>query len=613
VRDALEARYEDELKYIRRLGVEFARERPKIADRLLLDRETGESEDPHVERLIEAFAFLTARIRLKLDDEFPEITDALLGVLYPHYLAPIPSMSLVQFELSPGQGHLTGGYTIPRHSRLYSREVRGLPCRFRTAYPVTLWPLELVSARYLTAPFGALVAPPPGAGETPALLRLELRTPANVKLSGLHLDRLRFFLNGDDLTTRTLYELIFNHVTHVVIRNGDPHGPVHIQDAACLHPVGFGRDESLLPCDARSFVGYQLLTEYFTFPTKFLFWDLTGLEPTCGEQYRDRLEVFLFLNRNVPEMESRIKTDTFRLGCCPIVNLFAQEADPIRLTQNRHEYLVIPDVRHPDALEVYSIDRVYSTNPQQRRTVEYQPFYSFRHASQEPEQQVYWYAQRRPSVRKGDSGTEMYLALADAAFDPRLPPTEVLSLQTTCTNRNLPGELRVAGGAAWQFQLEGQSPLKAIVPLVPPTATTRLPFAQNRWRLISHLALNHLSLTGGADGAAALREVLKLYDFADTKVSSQHIAGILDVRSRRAVAPLRDGLSQGFCRALEITIEFDEDKYAGSGVFLFAAVLERFLTLYASLNSATRLVARTKQSVHELKRWPFRAGERTLL
>jgi type VI secretion system protein ImpG len=274
---------------------------------------------------------------------------------------------------------------------------------------------------------------------------------------------------------------------------------------------------------------------------------------------------------------------------------------------------VVPDVRHPDAMEVYAIDRVFSTNPELRQTVEYRPFYSFRHTEEERANQVYWHARRRPSLRQGDSGTELYLALADADFNPRLPAAEVLSLETTCTNRNLPGELRVAGGASWQFQLEGQSPLKSIVPLVPPTITTRLPFAQNRWRLISHLGLNHLSITGAGDGAAALREILTLYDYGDSKVSAQHIAGIVGVNSRRVVAPVRDGVGHGFCRAVEITVEFDEDRYAGSGVFLFAAVLERFLTLYASLNSATRLVARTKQSASPLKRWPFRIGDRTLL
>lgn len=205
------------------------------------------------------------------------------------------------------------------------------------------------------------------------------------------------------------------------------------------------------------------------------------------------------------------------------------------------------------------------------------------------------------------------MSLADGEFNPRLPAANVLTLETTCSNRDLPGQLRAAGGESWQFQLEGQAPVRRIVPVVVPTSPARLPCEQNRWRLISHLALNHLSIVGEGDGAEALREILKLYDFANTKVSSQHIAGVLSVHSRRSVAPIRDGVGYGFCRGVEVTVEFDEDKFAGSGVFLFAAVLERFLGLYASLNSATRLIACTRQRPGELKRWPFRSGERTIV
>lgn len=613
-RNSFETQYENELNFIRRLGAEFARDRPKIADRLMMDRETGASEDPHVERLIEAFAFLAARIRVKLDDDFPEITDAMLGVLYPHYLAPVPSMGVVQFDLDPMQGQLSTGVTVERHSRLYSREVDGLPCRFQTCYPVTLWPFELASARYHTAPFRDIVSAPDRSSDSPAMLRLELRSGGAVPISKLKLDRLRFFLSGDDLTVRTLYELIFNHVTQVVFRAGNgPTDPAPIvQSADCLRMVGFERDEGLLPYNPRSFLGYRLLTEYFTFPNKFLFVDICGLDRLAGGTYRDRLEIYLFLDRNLPELETRVKTEMFRLGCSPIVNLFKQQADPIQLTQTRTEYMVVPDVRYSRAMEVYSIDRVHSTNLETQKTTEYQPFYALRHAQDASADPVYWYARRSASVRKGDAGTDMFLSLADVDFNPRLPAADVLMVETTCTNRDLPGQLRSSGGESWNFQLEGQAPVRRILPIVTPTSPARMPTDRNRWRLISHLALNQLSIVGEGDGADALKEILKLYDYANTKVSSQHIAGIIGVQGRRSVAPIRDGIGQGFCRGLEVTIEFDEDLYAGSGVFLFAAVLERFLALYASLNSATRLLARTRQRAGFLKRWPFRAGERSL-
>ncbi len=278
--DPLERQYENELTFVRQLGVEFARERPKIADRLLLDRTTGSSEDPHVERLIEAFAFLTARIRLKLDDEFPGIPESFLESLYPHYLAPIPSMGVIEFEVDPERCNLPEGHTIERGSNLQSRQIRGVACQYRTTTPVTLWPLQVLEGRYQTAPFGKDIVPPSKSLQSKALLRLQLTAAGGASLNSLELDSLRFFLSGDDTVVQRLYELIFNHVTQVVIR--DPDAPRHVQPivlpASSLRQVGFGRDEGMLPYGGRSFLGYRLLTEYFAFPHKFLFFDVSGLE-----------------------------------------------------------------------------------------------------------------------------------------------------------------------------------------------------------------------------------------------------------------------------------------------------------------------------------------------
>ncbi|OYV78867.1 MAG: hypothetical protein B7Z73_19390, partial [Planctomycetia bacterium 21-64-5] len=310
-RNPLETFYEGELSYIRQMGVDFARDRPKIADRLLLDRETGKSADPHVERLIEAFAFLTARVQLKLHDEFPELTEALLGTLYPHYLAPIPSMAVVQFDVDPTRANLPQGYTVERHSRLYSREVRGTPCRFRTAYPVTLWPIELAQARCQTSPFGKDVVPPPRARHAKSMLRLELRAAGGASFADLKLDRLRFFLSGRDAEIYALYELLFNNTLQGLVRGGPA-----AEDASCvlspdaLRPVGFERDEGLLAYPNRSFLGYRLLTEYFAFPGKFLFFDVEW--PRLDRRrLSDRLEILLFFDRNVASLESQVTAETF--------------------------------------------------------------------------------------------------------------------------------------------------------------------------------------------------------------------------------------------------------------------------------------------------------------
>ena len=354
MRDELLGYYERELSFLRQMGAEFAQKYPKIASRLSLEED--KCEDPHVERMIEAFAFLAGRIRLKIDDEFPEITESLLNVLYPHYLAPIPSMSIVQFALDRGQGKLTTGYKVERGTLLYSRPIQGVPCRFRTCYPVVLWPIEVVSAR-IESPH-----PLDSKGKWPeAFLKIGLRCINDTQLSDLNLvdadglriiDSLRFFINGEPQLVYTLYEMIVNNSSRVEIQpvNGKKRGAgkgrdcsaVHLP-AASLKPVGFEPDEGMLPYSARSFTGYRLLTEYFAFPDKFLFFDVTGVDVAARSGMGDEFEICVSL-RNTSPPSSAIDLNTFQLGCAPVVNLFSKVAEPIALTGQQNEYHVVPDV-----------------------------------------------------------------------------------------------------------------------------------------------------------------------------------------------------------------------------------------------------------------------------
>lgn len=602
--DELLTYYERELTFLRQMGAEFAAKYPKIATRLLL--EADKCEDPHVERLLQGVAFLAARVHHKLDDEFPEITDALLSVLYPHYLAPIPSMGIVQFVLDPDQGKLTSGHRIERGATLYSQPVGGTPCRFRTCYPITLWPIEIASVRLDTP---ERLGPAPKAT---AVIRLELRCLGGTTFSDLELKQLRFFLNGESSLVYSLYALLFNNTTQVQLRPAaDQKGlqPITLSPR-CLRPVGFGPDEGMLPYTPRSFLGYRLLQEYFSFPDKFLFFDLCELDRAAHDGYKDRMEIAIFLDK-VPQLEQPITPGTFRLGCTPIINLFEQIAEPIRVSHTETEYRVIADVRRQDATEVYAVESVVSTSPELPEPINFQPFYSFKHASDRERQQAFWYATRRPSPRKGDTGTEVYLSLVDLNFKPTLPAVETLTVHATCTNRDLPGKLPF-GGERGDFDLEGAAPLSRIRCLTKPTPTIRPPLRRGaQWRLLSHLSLNYLSICEG--GREALQEVLKLYDFADSAVIRQQIGGITNLTSRRVVGRPASMPWNGFCRGIEVTIEFDEEKYVGSGLFLFASVLEKFLGLYASLNSFSQLIATARQRKEPLKRWPPRAGDQILL
>ncbi|MBM4078034.1 MAG: type VI secretion system baseplate subunit TssF, partial [Planctomycetes bacterium] len=334
----------------------------------------------------------------KLEDEFPELTTSLLELLYPHYLAPIPSMSIAQFTLDPNQGQLTDGFTIPRHSRLISRDVRGVPCRFQTAYPVTLWPIE-ISTSYLTAPFGSSVKLPSGLTHVEAMLRLELKLTGKITWPELTLDQLRLCLCDDERTSYQLYELLFNHCEGVFVKEVGGNAST-VLPASSIAEVGFHRDEGLLPYDARSFIGYRLLTEYFAFPQKFLFADLTQLKEITSRVTSPKMEVCILLSKADRSLETRVDPETFRLGCSPIVNLFRHHSEPIRLTQTQTEYPVIPDIRHRRAYEIYSINEVTSTDINTGAITEYLPFFACRHGRSQDLSPTYWYSKRVPSAAK---------------------------------------------------------------------------------------------------------------------------------------------------------------------------------------------------------------------
>ena len=605
----LEQEYENELAAIRHLAKDFARDHPGVAGRLILSEETGASQDPHVERLIEAFALLTARLQVKLKDEFPELTDALLGILYPHYLAPIPSMAIAQLHLDSAQANLTSGTTIERGTELFSREIAGQPCRFRTTSSATVWPLQVTRARYQSSPFGADIVPPFESRDAEAAIRVELRGNGGVPLTKLGMRDLRFFLSGDQPTTHQLYELLFNHVTNVQIRlpQAPPANASLTLPPTAIQPVGYEEEEGMLPYSPRSFPGYRLLTEYFAFSHKFLFFDLTRLDGLGGMPPQQEAELLIFLNRAAPQLESRVTADSFRLACVPIVNLFTKLAEPIRLSWTKTEHLVVPDARRPHSMEVYSIDEVESIHPDTKEVLRYQPFYALTDKS-ETATGAYWHHQRRPSLSSADPGTDVYLMMINSNFDPAVPATEVISVRTTCTNRNLPADIQKTGSVDWQFQLAGQSPVRRITTPVDPTAALRLAEGGDRWRLLSHLSLNHLSIAGGPDGAAALREMLRLYDYTGSNATAQQIDGLFSVKSSRGIAPIREGHTRGFCRGLDVEITFDDERFPGTGFYLLASVLERFLGQYASINSFTRLVARSRQREFWEKRWLPRSG-----
>ena len=610
MRDDLLYYYERELTYLRRLGAEFAQRYPKVASRLQL--EPDKCEDPHVERLLEGFAFLTARVHLKIDDDFPEITESFLNIVYPHYIRPVPSMSLVEFQLDEEQGKLTTGFRIPRDTQLYSRSVGGVPCRFRTCYDTVLWPITVAAAQWTTPD---RLSPPVLDQKAAAALRLELQCLPDVGFDKLELDTLRLHLSGDSTLTYSLYELLCNNCVRVLVRQPGSNRPPLVLPAGAIQPAGFGDDEGMLPYPGRSFVAYRLVQEYFTFPEKFLFLDLSGFDQIRAAGFGPTAE-FVFLispyerSDRRAMLESGVSARAFRLGCSPVVNLFSQTSEPVLLDHSRHEYPIVPDARRRHTTEVFSVDEVVGVTPGSTEPVRFEPFYSYRHGV-ERKGQAFWYARRRTTGWRVDGGTDVYLSFVDLSQRPTQPALDAVTSRLTCFNGDLPARLPF-GNEKGDFELPGGGPVRKTTALVKPTPVVQPPLGKPQlWRLISQLSLNYLSVVEG--GTEALRELLRLHNMADTASGQRQIEGITDVRSTPHHSRVVGEYGVSFARGRRVEIEFDESQFTGAGLYLFASVLERFLGLYASLNSFCVLAARSRQRKGLLREWAPRAGWKPLI
>ena len=616
--------YNQELQHLREMGGEFAREFPKIAGRLGLDE--FECTDPYVERLLEGFAFLAARVQLKLSAEFPRFTQHLLETVYPHYLAPLPSMAVAEFALDRTEGSLAQGFVVPRGSALRSRVGKGeqTPCEFRTAHDVTLWPLELTEAEYFTRDVAAVEIPQ--VRGVKAGIRLRLRTTAGVPFSALSLDRLPVYVRGDGPVAMALYEQLMANVIAVVARPAAR--PVPWQDVLDRNPVrpaGFSDEEALLPYGPRSFQGYRLLQEYFALPQRFLFAEFTGLGPSVRRCAGNELDLIVLLNRSNRLVENVLEAGDFGLFCTPAVNLFPKRADRIHLSEQFSEHHVVPDRTRPMDFEVYQVRGVtgHGTDGEDR---EFLPFYEADDAAGRREEQAYYTVhrlarvlsarQRQRGSRTSYVGSEVFLSLVDAREAPYSHTLRQLSVQTLCTNRDLPLQMPV-GLSGTDFTLESGAPVQAIRCAAGPTRPKPSPAhasGEVSWRLIDHLSLNYLSLakTDGGDSAGALREMLRLYgDLGETAVRKQ-IEGVRSVTSAPITRRVPIPGPIAFGRGLGITLTLDDAAFEGSGVFLLGSVLEQFFAKSVTVNSFTETAVHTLER-GEVHRWPARIGRRPTL
>ncbi|HEX7243536.1 MAG TPA: type VI secretion system baseplate subunit TssF, partial [Longimicrobiaceae bacterium] len=489
------------------------------------------------------------------------------------------------------------------------------PCRFRTCYDTTLWPLTVAAAQWV-APHA--LRPAVRAGEASAALRLELHCLPDVSFAGLEIDTLRLHLSADPALASTLYEVLCNSCTGVLLRDATPGStrePVALP-ASALRPVGFGQDEGMLPPVRRSFLGYRLLQEYFTFPDKFFFLELDGLDRARAAGFGERLEVVFLVapferSERRQMLEAGVGRDTVRLGCTPIVNLFPQTSEPILLNQRQHEYLLVPDARRRASTGVFSVEEVVAVVPGAAEPVRFEPLYSFRHGADERGGRTFWHASRRPSAWRHEEGSDVHLSFVDGDARTVHPDLDAATARLLCFNGDLPSRLPFGAGGS-DFTMPGGGPVTRIVALVKPTPVVHPALGKPQlWRLVSQLSLNYTSLAEG--GGEALRELLRLHDAGGSGAGERQIQGILDVRGSPCHARIESEHGLTFARGQRVEVEFDEEQFAGGGVYLLASVLERFLGMYVSLNSFCVLAARTRQRRGMLREWAPRSGWKTLV
>ncbi len=641
--------YEQELRHLQGMAREFAREYPKIAARLAIDDLQDTCVDPYIERLLEGFAFLAARVQLKLDAEFPRFTQNLLEAVFPHYLAPTPSMCVVEFTPDYGDAELADGYTLPRGSSLRSILGKGdrTTCEYRTAHELKVFPLKLTQVQYYTRDVGVLelgqtIAP---VGPVRGALRLRLAATAGLTLSKLSLDQLVINLRGGGMIPMRLYEQIHGHCRGVVVRTVVPQG-VRAQrwsdllPASCVERVGYDEEQALLPYDSRSFQGYRLLHEYFSFPQRFLFASVGDLRPRLARCNCQEADIIFLFDDEKAELENVVEAEHVGLHCTPAINLFPKRADRIFITERFNEFHVMPDRTRPLDFEVYSVDAVTGIGAQSEDQTLFRPFFAARDTDAGGASTGAYFAtsrvpralserEQRAGRRSSYAGSDVYLSLVDSSNAPYSQEIRQLSIETHCTNRDLPLHMPLGRGDT-DFTLDIGAPVSSTRVVAGPTA----PRASHvdpkpgqsegdlAWRLISHLSLNYLSLcdttsmdsrgAASAEGAAALRDILRLYGDRGDPVVRKQVDGVRSVRVGPITRRIQTPGPIVFGRGLEVGVSLDATSFEGTGPFLLGAVLDHFFARYVSINSFTETLV-TGVDRETIMRWPARLGRRSLL
>jgi type VI secretion system protein ImpG len=600
--------YEAELRYIRELGAEFGRRFPKVAARLGLSELA--SDDPHVERLLQAFAFTAGRAHMALDAEFPALTQPLVDLLNRNFLAPTPSMAVVQFSVAAQSSGLGTGFTIPRETLLETRTGlgagRGTRCEFRTGHAVRLLPISLERATYTSVLRDIEGLRVPTREPIRALLKLKLRCH-NMSFSRLDLRSLPIFISGRDDVGARLYEQLITSASAIVMRWG-PDNTQHVSVGTEPRPIkacGFDPEHALLPRVAAEFEPYRLLQEYFACPARFDFVELTGLAAGMSRCLGEELDLTIALTRFDPSLEHAVDVERLALFATPVVNLFPRDCGRITVLGNA-ELRIEPDAMRPLDIEVHSVTRVATRTDAREHGVELQPAYLGQPDHDNAEQPRYVLRrqanplpERLSGARSRYLGSELFVRLIEAHSPPQ---TRQIHVHTLCTNRDLPLSLTLGHSppGSRDFDIRSGVPADGVRCIVAPTAPAAAPTeGSDMWRFLSHMSLNYLGLHRQTGGVDALRDLLDLYARLGAPPLRRQVDGFRNIASRPVIGPYPEPGPRQFIRGLEVELECDEHAFGGHGAFVLAAVLARLFAKQASTNSfaQTRLTTPTRGEI----------------
>jgi type VI secretion system protein ImpG len=630
--------YEDELRHIRERAVEFAQDYPDAAGRLSLSRDAGgPCQDPFVERMLEGFAFLTARVRLKLEAEYPRFTQGILDTVYPDYMAPWPSAAIVQFTPKWNDSGLMNGIPVPRHTQMETQRVGDTTCTFRTAHELKLHPFRVAEATYHLTDIRRLRLGVPEDPPAALRLRLEIVGPESQKMSAVqNCGSLAFHLGseGGPRQVSEILENLFAHTRRILLTAPeDATGATHTWlGRDCLTHKGFEDNESLLPGNPRSFEGHRILREHFLLPQRNNFIELSGLGDAFRKIPGRVLDIIFLLNEPKANPEQPLPPSLFRLYCTPAINLFPVNANRIPVARNAREFQVIINRTRSLDHEVFSIENVTGFRRTSSESRPFHPFYlqpahqaelgGFYTVFREPrrfsdrekqdlQQSNLFSRQREFAAKDRYRGSEVFLSITDAGALPISPDVEELQVRALCTNRHLPLDLQFGRGGS-DFTVRNMAQVDTVMALTAPTPP-RPSFAEGRdaWRAISHLSLNYLSLVesasrDGRPGAEALRALLRLYSPADNPAAQALVKSVSRIRSESALGRSPGGGPVTFIRGIRIDLTLEDSGYTGIGIFPLGSVLEQFFARHVSINHFTQLNLHSEH--RKVMEWPARTG-----